>query len=66
MPRSLDNGATLDWSGKEIVGEPKRDRKWSLKRKAKDKAVSISSLGHSPLDIPRDSDYDGSSHSFDP
>jgi len=64
MPRSLDNGATLDWSGKEGVEEPKHDRKWSLsitKRKAKDKATS-SSLDHSPLDISRDSNYGGLFH----
>jgi len=62
MPRSLDNGATLDWSGGEAIEEPKHDRKWSLsinKRKTKDKAMSISSLDHSPLDMSRDSDFDG-------
>ena len=65
MPRSLDNGATLDWSGKEITEEPRHDRKWSLsinKRKPKDKATSISSLDHSSLDIPHDSTYDGIFH----
>jgi hypothetical protein len=69
MPRSLNDGATLDWSGKEAVEEPKHDRKWSLsitKRKIKDKAMSISSLdhSHSPLDISRDSNYEGLSHPF--
>lgn len=62
MPRSLDNGATLDWSGKEITEEPKHDRKWSLsipKRRAKDKTMSTTSLDHPSLDIPRDSNYDG-------
>ena len=62
IPRSLDNGATLDWSGKEAAEEPKHDRKWSLsitKRKTKDKTMSTSSLDHSPLDISRDSNYDG-------
>lgn len=62
MPRSLDNGATLDWSGKEIAEEPKHDRKWSLsipKRRAKDKTMSTSSLDPPSLDIPRDSSYDG-------
>ena len=62
MPRSLDDGATLDWSGKEVVEEPKHDRKWSLsinKRKTKDKAMSISSLDHSPPDISCGSNYDG-------
>ena len=63
MPRSIDNGATLDWSGKELVVEPRHDRRWSLaitKRKTKDKATSVSSLDHSTLDVPRDPDYDGS------
>ena len=62
MPRSLDNGATLDWSGKEVAEEPKLNRKWSLsitKRKARDKATSTSSLDHPPLDISRDSNYHG-------
>jgi hypothetical protein len=62
MPRSLDNGATLDWSGKEITDEPRHDRKWSLsinKRKTKDKATSISSLDHSSSGIPPESTYDG-------
>jgi hypothetical protein len=61
----MDNGATLDWSGKEAIEEPKHDRKWSLsmtKRKIKDKAMSISSPDHSPLDISRDSNYDGLLH----
>ncbi|KAF9643854.1 hypothetical protein BDM02DRAFT_3175491 [Thelephora ganbajun] len=61
MPRSPDNGATLDWSGKEVAGEPRHDRKWSLsinKRKTKGKATSISSLDHSPIDNSRDSNYD--------
>ena len=65
MPRSLDNGATLDWSGKEATDEPKHDRKWSLsinKRKPKDKVVSLSPLDHSSLGITRDSDYDGLFH----
>ena len=62
IPRSLDNGATIDWSGKEVIEEPKRDKRWSLsinKRKTKDKATSISSLDHFSSAIPRDSDYDG-------
>ena len=62
MPRSLDNGATLDWSGKEVAEEPKLNRKWTLsitKRKPKDKAMSTSSPDHSPLDISRDSNYGG-------
>ena len=65
MPRSLDNGATLDWSGMEIAEELKHDRKWSLsinKRKTKDKTTSVSSLDHSPLDISHDSTYDGPFH----
>lgn len=67
MPRSLDDGATLDWSGKDVVEEPKHDRRWSLsipKRKTKDKAMSITSLDHSPLDTS--SDYDGLFYSSDP
>ena len=62
MPRSIDNGATLDWSGKEPVEEPRHDRRWSLaitKRKTKDKATSVSSLDHFALDVPPDPDYDG-------
>ena len=69
MPRSLDDGATLDWSGKETFDEPKHDRKWSLsitKRKTKDKAMSLPSLDHPPLDISRDSDYDGLFYCSDP
>lgn len=69
MPRSLDNGATLDWSGREMTEEPKHDRKWSLainKRKAKDKATSVSSLDHSSLDIPQESSYDGLSYRNSP
>lgn len=62
MPRSLDNGATLDWSGKEAVEEPKLDRKWSLsinKRKTKDKAVFTPSLDNLSPGVPLDCDYDG-------
>jgi hypothetical protein len=62
MPRSLDNGVTLDWSGKEAVEEPKLDRKWSLsinKRKTKDKAVSIPSPDYPSPSVPRDCDYEG-------
>lgn len=62
MPRSIDNGTTLDWSGKEAVEESRHGRKWSLsvtKRRTKDKTKSMSSLDHSPLDTSRDSDYDG-------
>lgn len=65
MPRSLDNGATLDWSGKEVTEEPKHERKWSLainKRKGKDKVMSAASLDNSSLGISRHSDYDGSFH----
>jgi hypothetical protein len=63
MPRSLDDGATLDWSGKEVAEEPKHDKKWPLlinKRKVKDKAVTASALDPSPPGISPDSDYDGS------
>ena len=69
MPRSIDNGATLDWSGKEPVEEPKHERRWSLaiaKRKTKDKATSVSSLEHPVLDVPRDPDYDGLFHCSKP
>jgi len=62
MPRSMNNGATLDWSGKEPVEEPRHDRRWSLaitKRKTKDKATSVPSLDHSALGVPRDPNYDG-------
>jgi len=65
MPRSIDNGATLDWSGKEVVEEPRHDRRWSLsitKRRTKDKVTSIPSLDHSPLDVSHESDYDGLFH----
>lgn len=68
-PRSLDNGVTLDWSGKEAAEGPKHERKWSLsihKRKTKDKAVSASSLDHSSSGVTRESDYDGLFNNHNP
>ena len=62
MPRSLDNGVTLDWSGKEVAEQPKRERKWSLsinKRKTQGKATSIPSLDNSSPRTSRDPTYDG-------
>ena len=69
MPRSLNGGATLDWSGKEAAEEPKHDRKWSLsinKRKTKDKATFTPSLDHPSQGVPLNSDYDGLFHHRSP
>ena len=65
MPRSLDNGATLNWSSIEVGEEPKHERRWSLainKHKNKDKAMTISSPDRSSIVIPHDYDYDGLFH----
>ena len=69
MPRSLDDGATLDWSGKEVAEEPKHEKKWPLsmnKHKAKDKAVTTSVFDPSSPGISPDSDYDGSFRPYIP